>query len=92
MQLNMFDKVTAPFTDEQVEQLNRFQQAGRFHPFTCCSTGPADICERRLHTGDGELIATADGWVCPCGHYTQTWAHGFMADGSTVKPSFGVVI
>lgn len=72
--------INAPFTPEQVERLNAFQQAGRIHPFTCCSDGPADQCERRLRKSEGLLIATPEGWVCPCGAYRQTWAHGFMAN------------
>lgn len=66
--------VTAPWTDDQVANLNRFQQVGVFHPFTC---------GRRDEHGDdpGVLLAERDGWHCPaagCG-YTQTWAHPFMA-------------
>lgn len=43
----------APFTKEQVENLNKFQQEGRFHPFTCCSSGDAKTCERRNGTSEG---------------------------------------
>lgn len=62
--------VRAPFTPEQVEQLNRYQQGGWMHPFTCgVGTG------RHL-----DLVATEAGWICPDCDYTQDWAHGFMAD------------
>ena len=63
--------IHAPFTDPQVEQLNRYQQSGRMHPFTCGG-------EHEQHV---TLTATTAGWVCPegCG-YTQDWAHAFMAD------------
>lgn len=39
--LNSFrnNEVEAPFTDEQVKALNAFQDAGRFHPFTCLNDG-----------------------------------------------------
>jgi hypothetical protein len=61
--------ITAPWTPEQVDALNRYQQAGRFHPFTCPE-------------GHGSLTATADGWVCSLGidrcDYTQNWAHEFI--------------
>lgn len=67
-------KINAPFTNEQVDNLNRFQRFGIFHPFTC---GNDD------HEGnDRTLVATTEGWVCPkdgCG-YTQKWAHGFMSE------------
>jgi hypothetical protein len=67
--------IAAPWTDDQVENLNRYQGwAGAFHPFTC---------GRREHHPDdpGVLVAERDGWHCPaagCG-YRQTWAHPFMA-------------
>ena len=59
----------APWTDEEVEILNKFQREGPFHPFTC--PGGPDCPER-------ELIATKEGWICHCGEYTQDWAHEFM--------------
>lgn len=31
----MSDRIMAPWTDEQVEALNRFQTAGFVHEFTC---------------------------------------------------------
>ncbi len=72
--------IQVPFSTQQVEDLNTFQKNGRFHPFTCCSAYPAeDGCERSAHTGEGLLVATEGGWVCPCGKYTQNWAHEFMA-------------
>lgn len=64
----------APWTDDQVRNLNRHQQAGMIHPFTC---GRRD--EHRENPG--VLVAEPDGWRCPapgCG-YRQTWAHPFMA-------------
>jgi hypothetical protein len=41
------------------------------HPLTCC--GPADIaeCQRVQGLNEGELVETTDGYVCPCGKYTQ---------------------
>lgn len=58
----------APWTDEQVKNLNDYQNSGRFHPFTCGN------CRN-------DLVALNEGWTCPtpdCG-YTQDWAHEFMA-------------
>jgi DNA polymerase III delta prime subunit len=34
---------------------------------------------------EGILIATTDGWVCPCGEYKQDWAHDFMSKNDSVK-------
>lgn len=78
-------EISAPFTDEQVNAMNAFQEAGRFHPFTCCSPEEIEGCYRKNNIGDsyeekeGILKATNDGWVCPCGKYKQNWAHSFMA-------------
>ena len=65
--------VRAPWTNEQVDALNRFQREGRMHPFTCGGE----------HTGGAPvLIASHDGWHCPHAYctYRQDWAHAFMAD------------
>jgi hypothetical protein len=62
--------IRAPFTPAQVEALNRWQQAGTVHPFTCADDhGPDDV-----------LVATPAGWVCPSCAYTQDWAHDMMLD------------
>jgi hypothetical protein len=65
--------IRAPFTDEQVENLNAWQKMGWIHEYTC---GNKD-----KHPKDtGSLIATKKGWVCPYCNYTQAWAHDFAAD------------
>jgi len=66
-------RIDAPFTDSQVEALNRFQARPNVHPFTC--PGDRSDCAARR-----ELIATPEGWVCQCGRYTQDWAHGVMVE------------
>lgn len=48
------------------------------HPFTC--DGGHKACERETLSGEGVLIVTTDGLVCPCGKYTQAWCHDFMAE------------
>lgn len=71
--------VKTPWTQEQIDALNRFQQEGGMHPYTCG--------QREGHVGDDVLVATAQGWVCPhegC-DYTQGWAHGFSADPDIVE-------
>jgi len=65
-------RIEAPFSDEQVERLNAWQQRGDVHPFTCPGNNP-DCWKGR------DLVARPDGWVCPCGAYRQYWAHDFMA-------------
>lgn len=74
------EEIKAPFTDEQVKNLNDYQTTGRFHPFTCCSPEEIIECTRANGTSEGLLVATNDGWICPCGKYTQNWAHKFMTE------------
>lgn len=68
--------IKPPWTPEQVEALNKFQQSGLFHPFTC---GGNRTDEKHLD-GEGILVATPDGWICPYCGYTQDWAHEFMTE------------
>lgn len=63
--------ITAPWTDDQVMQLNRYQTGEYMHPFTC----PSEMHE-------AVLIGSRDNWECPYPEcdYTQTWAHDFMVN------------
>jgi hypothetical protein len=70
----MTEKISAPWTDEQVTNLNAYQQGDVWHPFTCGN----DSRHR-------DLVATRDGWICPDCDYTQNWAHGFMADAEQLS-------
>lgn len=65
------------FTPEQVASLNEYQKSGTFHPFTC---GGNRTDEHHLD-GEGILVATEDGWICPYCDYKQDWAHEWMKDG-----------
>jgi hypothetical protein len=65
-------KITAPWTPEQVEALNAYQQLGMFHPFTC-------------GTQSTSLVATEAGWICPCCTYKQDWAWEEMADPEFIR-------
>jgi hypothetical protein len=72
-----------PWSDEQVAALNRYQDSGRFHPFTCGSGNRSDEAhksarERLGLTDDGQLIATRVGWICAACDYRQDWAHAAM--------------
>jgi hypothetical protein len=69
------NKIEAPWTKEQVEGLNRFQEEGWMHPFTCGSGNRTD--EHHLD-GEGKLVATENGWICPFCPYTQDWAWDMM--------------
>jgi hypothetical protein len=65
--------IYAPFTDEQVQKLNESQKSITMHPFTCMGT----FCDRGKAENEGILIATNQGWICPCGQYTQNYARKF---------------
>lgn len=60
----------------QVAELNAYQKRGDVHPFTCGSGNRTD--EKHLD-GEGVLVATESGWMCPYCDYKQGWAHDFMA-------------
>lgn len=87
-------KIFAPFTDEQVKLLKGWQSGEATfetiigesgpnpltlmappHPFTCCSH---EGCDRQSQPNQGTLIPSKDGFICPCGKYTQKWCHDFM--------------
>lgn len=71
--------VEAPFTEEQVDNINDYQTSYTFHPFTCCSPEDIEECLRAKGEDDGILIASKEGLTCPCGKYKQDWVHEFMA-------------
>jgi hypothetical protein len=62
--------ITAPWTEEQVENLNKRQERHDIHPYTCGRDGCG-----------GVLVATEDGWVCPNCDYNQKWAHSVDGEG-----------
>jgi hypothetical protein len=77
--MDVSGKVSAPWTPEQVDSLNRYQESGLMHPYTCPNRGtghPDGAADR------GVLVATVDGWTCPDCTYTQDWAHPWSADGT----------
>ena len=80
--------VKAPFTPEQVENLNEYQKLGKWHPFTCCSPEDISECQRRSGENEGLLVASEEGWTCPCGKYKQDWCHQFMTDVKTLKENW----
>lgn len=73
--------IKVPFTPEQVEALNRWQNTPWVHPFTCGNDrgDDAHVAYQIEHGGDlGQLVATPEGWKCPVCGYSQDWAHDFM--------------
>lgn len=83
-------KNQAPWTPQQVLALNRWQEAGTVHPFTCGSGDRMDfahVAYANRNGGDfGQLVATARGWICPACSYTQDWAHDFMLEPPPRSP------
>ena len=65
------------FTEDEVESLNEYQKSCVMHPFTC---GSGNRCDENHLDGEGLLMATSDGWICPYCSYRQDWAHQFMKD------------
>lgn len=59
--------IKAPFTLEQVEMMNEYQEMGVYHPYTC----PRD--RSNLH-------ATPGGWICFRCKYTQKDVDEFVID------------
>jgi len=75
----MTDTISPPWSQEQVDALNEYQSAGKFHPFTCVNRDDGQHWE--WGEGDvGVLVATQDGWTCRDCDYEQKWAHEFMTD------------
>lgn len=78
----MPDIVKAPWTDEQVANLNRWQKCGYVHEFTC----PKDHAAEAGHHATVALYAHHSGWICPLCDYRQDWAHAMMTLGPPPNP------
>jgi hypothetical protein len=74
--------IHAPFSEAEVVALNRFQNSGAFHPFTCPNR--SDTPHRWDGFDKGILVATTAGWTCADCDYQQDWAFAFMAGPSTL--------
>ncbi len=56
--------VSAPFTQQQVDNINAYQNSGFIHPLTCAGGSGVDCPSGEQQ----KLIATTNGMVCPgCG-------------------------
>lgn len=73
-------------TQEEIDNLNSRQDEGKFHPYTCCGGNEnTPNCKREISyqarikgvdvpytsNNEGVLVATLEGWICPCGQYKQ---------------------
>ena len=66
-----FDITTAPWFDAEVDVLNDFQKNLSNQPFTCRSGNRKNSAH---YDGEGILIATREGWICPYCDYKQNWS------------------
>jgi len=80
-------------TDEQIQDLNDWQKNPLFHPLTC---GGNRTDEKHLD-GEGVLVATKEGWVCPYCDYKQPFTKlsmekkdgpGFNYKANAMPPQF----
>lgn len=60
----------APWSPEVVKMLNERQRRQDLHPYTC---GSGRRTDQDHLDGEGVLVATPDGWVCPYCDYKQDW-------------------
>lgn len=73
-------RIIVPWSQEQVQILNRQQRDYRFHGYTCPNQGnsnhpTAGFANIAFSLSHFLLIATIEGWRCPTCDYTQNWAH-----------------
>lgn len=84
------NKITSPWSAEQVADLNAYQRSGRFRPFTCGEDRSDDTHRTYAAENDdpdlGLLVAHADGWRCPACSYRQAWAWAGMATPEYASP------
>ena len=76
------EPAVAPWTDEEVRNLERWQTCAWVHPYTC-----GHCRDAHLHGSDEHrLVPTKDGWWCPTCDYRQDWCWGPMLDGPWPDP------
>lgn len=80
----------APWTEDEIANLNRWQRCGWVHAFTCGAGDRGDDTHWNYaeeHGGDaGQLVAAEDGWKCPACGWRQDWCHDFMLLGPPPNP------
>ncbi len=75
----MSESLKVPWTDEQVKNMNAWQQCGWVHPFTCGGKIDGKDCR-------ADLIATKDGWICKHCDYKQYWCLDIQANSPPPSP------
>lgn len=85
--------VRAPYGDDQVEAINRYQNAGMFHPLTC-GNNRGDLSHRAYAAEHkqfdwGILVATPEGMVCPVCGYKQEGIPAVVLDMAKRAPQEG---
>lgn len=68
-----------PWTEAEVAALNASQRDNRRHPYTCGSGRRTDANHL---DGEGVLVATVNGWMCPWCDYRQDWVHSPEGSGN----------
>lgn len=83
-------KAVVPFSDAQIDAINRNQNNPLRHPLTCGGDrhDAAHQDYQALHGGDlGQLVATREGLKCPVCDYVQRWVPLSCAEAAPVDPS-----
>jgi hypothetical protein len=72
----------APWSEDQVRNLEEWQATPWVHPYTCadCRDADPDVEEEHL------LVPTVDGWTCPSCPRRQGWCLALMLDGPWPDP------
>lgn len=65
----------APWTEEHVKNLQSFQKYKFLHPYTCGGNRK----DKHHLDGEGILVPTVNGWICPYCSYTQDTCHESIA-------------
>jgi hypothetical protein len=66
----------APWTEDQVEWLENWQENDNYHPYTC-------VCGYSLQP-------SSKGWYCEYCDYKQNWCHDFSAMNH-VQPDYKAI-
>jgi hypothetical protein len=74
---------TAPWTPEEVRNLEAWQASPRFHPYTCTYCRDADGYPLQ---DEHRLVPTTNGWRCPTCNMRQNWCYRPMLDGPPPLP------
>ena len=77
--------VQAPFSQEQIDKINKYQESGQSNVLTCIGKihiPKKGILERNreLCDNNGILVADKEGLVCPCGNCTEEWVYKYMTE------------